>query len=33
VTKVAESEVVQMTIGEAAAAIDVATLLLHTGRD
>jgi hypothetical protein len=33
VTKVAESEVVQMTIGEAAAAIDVATLLLHTGRE
>jgi alkylation response protein AidB-like acyl-CoA dehydrogenase len=33
VTRVAESEVVQMTIGEAAAAIDVATLLLHTGRD
>ena len=33
VTRVAESEVVQMTIGEAAAAIDVATMLLHTGRD
>jgi alkylation response protein AidB-like acyl-CoA dehydrogenase len=33
VTRVAESEVVQMAIGEAAAAIDVATLLLHTGRD
>ncbi len=33
VTKVAESEVVQMVIGEAAAAIDVATLLLHTGRE
>ncbi len=33
VTKVAESEVVQMTIGEAAAVIDAATLLLHTGRD
>jgi alkylation response protein AidB-like acyl-CoA dehydrogenase len=33
VTKVAESEVVQMTIGEAAAAIDVATLMLHEGRD
>jgi len=32
VTRVAESEVVQMAIGEAAAAIDVATLLLHTGR-
>jgi alkylation response protein AidB-like acyl-CoA dehydrogenase len=31
VTKVAESEVVQMAIGEAAAAIDVATMLLHTG--
>jgi 3-hydroxy-9,10-secoandrosta-1,3,5(10)-triene-9,17-dione monooxygenase len=33
VTKVAESEVVQMAIGEAAVAIDVATLLLHTGRE
>ena len=33
VTKLAESEVVQMAIGEAAAAIDAATLLLHTGRD
>ena len=33
VTKVAQSEVVQMAIGEAAAAIDVATLLLHTGRE
>jgi 3-hydroxy-9,10-secoandrosta-1,3,5(10)-triene-9,17-dione monooxygenase len=33
VTKVAESEVVQMAIGEAAAAIDVATLLLHSGRE
>src|SRR5882724_4904037 len=33
VTKVAKSEVVQMAIGEAAAAIDVATLLLHTGRE
>jgi 3-hydroxy-9,10-secoandrosta-1,3,5(10)-triene-9,17-dione monooxygenase len=33
VTRVAESEVVQMIIGEAAAAIDAATLLLHTGRD
>jgi alkylation response protein AidB-like acyl-CoA dehydrogenase len=32
-TKVAESEVVQMAIGEAAAAIDVATMLLHTGRE
>jgi len=33
VTKMAESEVVQMTIGEAAAAIDAATLSLHYGRD
>lgn len=33
VTRVAESEVVQMAIGEAAAAIDVATLMLHEGRD
>src|SRR6516225_9350831 len=33
VTKVAASEVVQMVIGEAAAAIDVATLLLYTGRE
>src|ERR1700756_4236597 len=33
VTRVAESEVVQMALGEAAAAIDVATLLLHSGRD
>ena len=33
VTKVAEFEVVQMAIGEAAAAIDVATLLQHTGRE
>src|SRR5271166_3334134 len=33
VTKVAESEVVQMAVGEAAAAIDAATLLLHYGRD
>ena len=33
VTKVAESEVVQMAIGEAAVAIDVATMLLHTGRE
>jgi alkylation response protein AidB-like acyl-CoA dehydrogenase len=33
VTKVAESEVVQMAIGEAAAAIDVATMLLYTGRE
>jgi resorcinol 4-hydroxylase (FADH2) len=33
VTKMAESEVVQMVIGEAAAAIDSATLALHQGRD
>src|SRR5207237_88774 len=33
VTRVAQSEVVQMTLGEAAAAIDVATTLLPTGRD
>ncbi len=33
VTRVAESEVVQMTLGEAAAAIDAATMLLHSGRD
>ena len=33
VTKVARSEVVQMMIGETAAAIDAATLLLHTGRE
>jgi 3-hydroxy-9,10-secoandrosta-1,3,5(10)-triene-9,17-dione monooxygenase len=33
VTRVADSEVAQMTIGEAAAAIDVATLLLHSGRE
>jgi alkylation response protein AidB-like acyl-CoA dehydrogenase len=33
VTKLAESEVVQMAMGEAAAAIDVATMLLHTGRE
>jgi 3-hydroxy-9,10-secoandrosta-1,3,5(10)-triene-9,17-dione monooxygenase len=33
VTGVAESEVVHMAIGEAAAAIDVATMLLHTGRE
>jgi 3-hydroxy-9,10-secoandrosta-1,3,5(10)-triene-9,17-dione monooxygenase len=32
VTRVAHSEVVQMAVGEAAAAIDTATLLLHTGR-
>ena len=33
VNKMSESEVVQMAIGEAAAAIDSATLLLHHGRD
>jgi 3-hydroxy-9,10-secoandrosta-1,3,5(10)-triene-9,17-dione monooxygenase len=33
VTKMAESEAVQMILGEAAAAIDSATLLLHHGRD
>src|SRR6201990_2183266 len=33
VTKLAESEVAQMAIGEAAAAIDVATMLLHSGRE
>lgn len=33
VTKLAESEVVQMTLGEAAASIDAATTLLHHGRD
>src|SRR3954470_15437594 len=33
VTKMAESEVVQMAIGEAAAAIDAATLSLPQGRD
>ena len=33
VTKLAESEFVQATIGEAAAAIDGALLLLHHGRD
>jgi alkylation response protein AidB-like acyl-CoA dehydrogenase len=33
VSKLAESEVVQMAVGEAAAAIDAAALLLHTGRD
>jgi 3-hydroxy-9,10-secoandrosta-1,3,5(10)-triene-9,17-dione monooxygenase len=33
VTKMAESEFVQMTLGEAAAAIDAATELLHHGRD
>jgi alkylation response protein AidB-like acyl-CoA dehydrogenase len=33
VTKMADSEVVQMAVGEAAAAIDAATLALHHGRD
>ena len=33
VTKLADSEIVQMTLGEAAAAIDAATTLLHHGRD
>ena len=33
VTRMAESENVQMTLGEAAAAIDSATLALHQGRD
>ncbi|HVH80191.1 MAG TPA: acyl-CoA dehydrogenase family protein [Stellaceae bacterium] len=33
VTKMAESEYVQATVGEAAAAIDSATLSLHHGRD
>src|SRR5215469_5198221 len=33
VTRVAESEVVQMAIGEAAAASDIAKMLLHTGRE
>jgi 3-hydroxy-9,10-secoandrosta-1,3,5(10)-triene-9,17-dione monooxygenase len=32
VTDVAGSEVVQMAVGEASAAIDIATLLLHSGR-
>ncbi|HZU89680.1 MAG TPA: acyl-CoA dehydrogenase family protein [Stellaceae bacterium] len=32
VTRVADSEIVQMAVGEAAAAIDAATLLLYTGR-
>jgi alkylation response protein AidB-like acyl-CoA dehydrogenase len=32
VTRMSQSEVVQMTVGEAAAAIDAATLLLHEGR-
>ena len=33
VTRLAESETVQMTLGEAAAAIDAATTLFHHGRD
>jgi 3-hydroxy-9,10-secoandrosta-1,3,5(10)-triene-9,17-dione monooxygenase len=33
VTRLSESEVVQMAMGEASAAIDAAMLLLHTGRD
>jgi alkylation response protein AidB-like acyl-CoA dehydrogenase len=33
VRRLAQSEFVQMTLGEAAAAIDVATMLLHTGRE
>jgi alkylation response protein AidB-like acyl-CoA dehydrogenase len=33
VRRLAQSEYVQMTLGEAAAAIDIATMLLHTGRD
>jgi 3-hydroxy-9,10-secoandrosta-1,3,5(10)-triene-9,17-dione monooxygenase len=33
VTRLADSEVVQMSLGEAAAAIDSATLSLHHGRD
>jgi 3-hydroxy-9,10-secoandrosta-1,3,5(10)-triene-9,17-dione monooxygenase len=33
VSRLAQSEVVQMAVGEAAAAIDAAALLLHTGRD
>jgi 3-hydroxy-9,10-secoandrosta-1,3,5(10)-triene-9,17-dione monooxygenase len=33
VSRVAQSEVVQMAVGEAAAAIDAATLLLHEGRE
>src|SRR5271167_4969970 len=33
VRRLADSEFVQMTLGEAAAAIDTATLLLHTGRE
>jgi alkylation response protein AidB-like acyl-CoA dehydrogenase len=33
VTRMAQSEAVQMAVGEAAAAIDAATLALHEGRD
>lgn len=33
VSRMAGSEVVQMTVGEAATAIDVATMLLHNGRE
>lgn len=33
VRRLADSEFVQMTLGEAAAAIDTATLMLHTGRE
>ncbi|HZT88858.1 MAG TPA: acyl-CoA dehydrogenase family protein [Stellaceae bacterium] len=33
VTRLADSEVVQMIVGEASAAIDAATTLLHVGRD
>ena len=33
VTRLAQSEVVQMAVGEAGAAIDIATHLLHSGRD
>jgi len=33
VRRLADSEFVQMTLGEASAAIDAATLLLHTGRE
>jgi alkylation response protein AidB-like acyl-CoA dehydrogenase len=33
VRRIADSEFVQLVLGEAAAAIDAATILLHTGRD
>jgi alkylation response protein AidB-like acyl-CoA dehydrogenase len=33
VRRLADSEYVQMTLGEAAAAIDAATLMLHAGRE